>query len=194
MVGIYKIISPSNKIYIGQSSNIEKRYLEYKQLNCKSQTKLYNSFKKYGVDSHTFEIVCECLIEELNKTERFFQERYNVIGINGLNLRLTCDNDKSGIISEETRLKMSISGKKKKLSEEHKRKLAEAGKKRKDSKETCLKRSKNNKQGKMVMDVTTGIFFDTIKEAAKTYNINQSTLRSWIKGRDPNKSNLILLT
>jgi hypothetical protein len=30
MIGIYKIISPSNKIYIGQSINIEKR-----KINCK---------------------------------------------------------------------------------------------------------------------------------------------------------------
>ena len=31
--GIYKIISPSNKIYVGQSWNIEKRFKKYKNLD-----------------------------------------------------------------------------------------------------------------------------------------------------------------
>ena len=42
-IGIYKITSPSNKIYIGQSINIERRFKEYKTLkNCKFQI-----FKKF---------------------------------------------------------------------------------------------------------------------------------------------------
>jgi len=44
MVGIYKIISPTNKIYIGQSTNIENRWIKYKCLDCKVQIKLYRSF------------------------------------------------------------------------------------------------------------------------------------------------------
>lgn len=48
MIGIYKITSPSGKIYIGQSVNIERRFLDYKKSLKKSQIKLYNSIKKYG--------------------------------------------------------------------------------------------------------------------------------------------------
>ena len=50
------ITSPLNKIYIGQSINIENRWKQYKRLGCKKQIKLYNSFIKYGVENHTFEI------------------------------------------------------------------------------------------------------------------------------------------
>ena len=50
MIGIYKIISPSGKIYIGQSRNIDKRFQQYKRLNCAKQPRLYNSFIKYGID------------------------------------------------------------------------------------------------------------------------------------------------
>lgn len=32
MVGIYKITSPTNKIYIGQSKNIRKRFNNYQNL------------------------------------------------------------------------------------------------------------------------------------------------------------------
>lgn len=58
--GIYKITSPTNKIYIGQSKNIYKRWNSYKSLNCKSQPYLYNSLRKHKVKNHKFEIICEC--------------------------------------------------------------------------------------------------------------------------------------
>ena len=67
MIGIYKITSPNNNIYIGQSINIEKRFVQYKKLrSCCNQIKLYNSFVKYGVDNHIFEIIEECNIEFFN--------------------------------------------------------------------------------------------------------------------------------
>lgn len=49
MIGIYKITSPTNKIYIGQSVNIEKRLKSYKDNLPKSQTLLLRSFLKHGV-------------------------------------------------------------------------------------------------------------------------------------------------
>ena len=49
MIGIYKITSPSNKVYIGQSTNIEKRWSGYStnKKKMKEQTKLFNSFIKF---------------------------------------------------------------------------------------------------------------------------------------------------
>jgi group I intron endonuclease len=68
MVGIYKITSPTNKIYIGQSWQIEKRIVFYKNLCCVDQRKLYNSLKKYGWNKHKFEVLEEFddLIEQKN--------------------------------------------------------------------------------------------------------------------------------
>ena len=37
--GIYKITSPSNKIYIGQSININNRIVHYRNYICKDQRK-----------------------------------------------------------------------------------------------------------------------------------------------------------
>ena len=77
--GIYKITSPSNRIYIGQSSNVKERFKAYKQLQkSKFLTKLYRSFLKYGIENHKFEIIEECLPELLNERERFWQDYYNV--------------------------------------------------------------------------------------------------------------------
>jgi group I intron endonuclease len=93
MVGIYKITNPNNKVYIGQSINIEKRFKQYKRYACKSQPKLYNSFNEYGVNNHLFEIIKKCEIEELNNKERFYQEKYNAIE-KGLNCVYTNGNNK----------------------------------------------------------------------------------------------------
>ena len=105
--GIYKITSPTNKIYIGQSVNIIKRLNMYKNKNCKSQTKLWLSFNKHGVSTHNFEVIEYIEISLLNERERFWQDYYNSIK-NGLNCRATRTNDKSGYISEETKNKLSI--------------------------------------------------------------------------------------
>lgn len=117
MICIYKITSPSGKVYIGQTINLLRRMSSYKNLKCKSQKKLYSSFLKHGVKNHLFEVLEECLIDRLNERERYFQDLYNVISKNGLNLLLTKTNDKSGYFSEESRLRMSISQTGKKLSD-----------------------------------------------------------------------------
>lgn len=111
--GIYKITSPSGKVYIGQSVDIKRRFTSYKTLNkSKSQVKLYNSFVKYGVDKHIFEIIEECLVDFLNEKERYWQEYYNVLEPSkGLNLCLTGTKDKKHLHSEETKLKMRESRK-----------------------------------------------------------------------------------
>ena len=83
---IYKIISPSNKIYIGQTKNFRKRKSDYKKLRCKSQIKLYNSIQKYGWNHHIFEIIEEGLetIELTNEREKYWITFYDSFN-NGLN-------------------------------------------------------------------------------------------------------------
>lgn len=109
MVGIYKITNPKGKIYIGQAYNLNERQGEYRRLECKGQPKLYNSLAKYGFSAHIFEIVEECSKTELNLRERYWQDHYNVIGVNGLNCILQNTNEKPKKYSEETRQKMSSS-------------------------------------------------------------------------------------
>ena len=214
MIGIYKITSPTGKVYIGQSINIEKRFKNYKVLqNCKGQFKLYNSFLKYGINNHNFEIIEECNIDLLNERERYWQDYYKCIDINGLNLKLTNTLDKSGKLSEELKLKLSNSakGKKmsekakikmrnnnlgKKLSEEHKRKIGEKSKGFKHTQETKDKirkgkLGKNNPNSKLLLNTETGIFYYTAKEAADSVNIHPLTLRRFLTNKWPNKTSLI---
>jgi hypothetical protein len=150
MIGIYKITSPTKKVYIGQSINIEKRFKQYKSLNSKQQPRLNYSFLKYGVEIHIFEVIEECSIELLNERERYWQEYYNVIEINGLNCHLTKTNEKKRQVSEETKEKhRKKTGKNhpsfgKKRTDEQKKRMSEAQKKvikKPMSKETKLKLS-----------------------------------------------------
>ncbi len=141
MIGIYKITSPSGKIYIGQSVNIEKRIGDYKTGLASRQPKLNRSFLKHGFEKHKIEIVCECSLEELNDKERYYQDLFSCISKNGLNCVLTKTDDRSGFLSEETKIRMS--GKKR---PDHVRlKISESHKGRKHTKETRMKISENSK-------------------------------------------------
>lgn len=108
MTGIYKITSPSGKIYIGQSINVLQRKLNYKNFNSNKGNigpKLYNSLQKHSWEQHKFEIIEECSIEQLDKREIYWGMEFNVLNENGLNLKL---GDGRGICSEETKQKMRI--------------------------------------------------------------------------------------
>ena len=213
MIGIYKITSPSKKVYIGQSINIEKRFNYYKLLNSKKQPVIYRSFLKYGVDKHKFEVICECDISELNEKERYYQDIFSATGKNGLNCVLTKASDRSGKFSEETCKKLKDSWKMRKpISEEHKRKISEKLKGRIFSDETKLKMREwqigkvlseehkkklsitsqiNGYRKKIILNTETGIFYLGNKEAAKTININPYTLRGNLNGTVRNKTSFI---
>lgn len=218
MIGIYKITSPSGKIYIGQSIDIDKRIKTYKRLKCQSQVILYKSFLKYGINNHMFEVIEICNIDCLNSKERYWQDFYNVLGKNGLNCHLTgCDelkmilsedvkNKISSTLkkrytkekawfygkkhSEETKLKMSESGKIKIFSETHKNNLRLKGLGRKMSEQSkknlSIQRKLNNPVRRLVLNYDTGIFYDSILDAAIAHNINYSTLKTKLRKNDKN--------
>ena len=95
LCGIYKISSPTGKIYIGQSKNLEKRFSDYKRANCPQQRKLFNSFYKYGFSNHIIEIIEICEVQNLDCRERYWQDFYNVRDRElGLNCVLVACGDK----------------------------------------------------------------------------------------------------
>lgn len=88
---IYKITSPSGKVYIGQSMDVEKRWASYRNGNSKKQAKLHASFLKYGVDAHGFEVLCKLPLDThqivLDRHEQLFMDLYRETGHELLNLR-----------------------------------------------------------------------------------------------------------
>jgi len=112
---IYKITNPKGKVYIGQTIDLIRRKANYKRLNCKSQTYLYNSIKKYGWGAHICETIEECSIKDLGKQEKYWKLYYNSIQ-EGLNIRF--DEEKGGKLSKETCKKISKAKKGVKYSKE----------------------------------------------------------------------------
>jgi group I intron endonuclease len=107
MIGIYKIVSPSGKTYVGQSVNIPKRWREHKNY-VGVGPKLKNSYEKYGFDSHNKEIIEECSLEQLDERETFWKKHYlNQVDGNYNNVLFSnlYDLGKSGPWSEEQKLK-----------------------------------------------------------------------------------------
>lgn len=186
---IYKITSPSNKIYIGQSRNVDKRFKQYKRMSCKTQKVLFNSFKKHGVDNHIFEVIEECLFEDLNIRERYWQEHYNSLAPKGLNSILTESIDKPRVVSKHTSKKLSDSklgsnnpmyGIKK--NEDQKIYLSLKFKNRLFTDEWKLKISnskmgnKNPMYGKKMSDETKQILKDSITEKFSGFNNTRSRI------------------
>jgi len=137
MIAIYKITNPSGRIYIGETWDIEKRKKSYKRKDCKRQTILFNSLKKYGFENHTFEIIQE--IPEgydqdyLDEWERLyiwqFKSNYSRYPeCNGMNLTDGGGGIKGFKHSEEYKKLKSTQGKRLVQSEEAKRKISEANK------------------------------------------------------------------
>lgn len=208
MIGIYKITSPTGKIYIGQSTDIESRFVKYKYLDCKSQTILYHSLNKYGFENHKFEVILECNSDKLNDNERHYQDLYKCVSVDGLNCKLTKSKDKSGFLSEKTKEKIrkSLTGRKrdpsigiktgnslrgKKLSEETKLKISKNSSRwnlgKNLSNETKLKISENNKMKRSVINIETGVTYDSIKEASIKEEIDYSKLRTFMRSKNNNK-------
>lgn len=128
--GIYKIVSPSGQIYIGQSININKRFYDYSLYRCKTQPRLYNSLKKYGWDSHLKEIF-PCKELDLNLMEKYYVDLFKTFNTkHGMNCR---DGGGShGRFSDETRNKIrevakSVSAETKRKRVETRRKSYELG-------------------------------------------------------------------
>jgi len=105
MTGIYKITSPTGKVYVGQSVNLKRRIRDYTN-NCKSQTRVIDSFNTHGADSHSFMVIEECDISIMNDRERYWQEFYDVCGDNGLNCLLTQTDTKKRKMSDQSKIKM----------------------------------------------------------------------------------------
>jgi len=79
LTGIYKITSPTNKVYIGQSTDINKTWkYRYNNLNdrLKKQPKIFNSLLKYGIENHIFEIIEECSENKLDELESYYKQQF----------------------------------------------------------------------------------------------------------------------
>jgi group I intron endonuclease len=106
MIGIYKITNPEQKIYIGYTTNYNKRIQYYKINKGIKQTKLYSSIITYGWEFHKIELIEICDKNKLKSKEQFWIKYYNSY-INGLN----SNKGGGGVIKHSNKTKQLISQK-----------------------------------------------------------------------------------
>jgi group I intron endonuclease len=187
---IYKVTSPTGRVYIGVTCNLKKRRQAYSSLDCKSQPVLFSSLKKYGFSNHQFNIVDTFTSshafaqgKEMFWIKSFMSNGFKYPEQRGMN---RSDGGQGTIgfkMSDEQKQAQSkrISGFK--HTDEAKRKIAEAGKGnrynlgRKQSKETIEKRTKHlfgNKfrEGKTTSNLQKKIVSDLFSKSVSQYTLN----------------------
>ena len=110
LTGIYSIKNLiNNKVYIGQSTQLEKRLSWHRQAlnrNDHHNKHLQNSWNKYGSESFVFNIVCECSENELDGLEKYYIDLYH-----STDIRFGYNEESGGCInkhhSERTKKKIS---------------------------------------------------------------------------------------
>ena len=122
---IYKLTSPSGKIYIGQTRNLKKRFAAYRNANCIKQHKLYNAILKYGWEAFNVELLFTASVisqESLNELETYYISKYDAVN-SGYNCVAVGNSQRGLKFSEESKLKCSTSAKKRAVDFPVKRKL-----------------------------------------------------------------------
>lgn len=93
-IGIYKITNLTNqKIYIGQSVHIERRWQEHKNKN--NNSVIGKAIQKYGVNNFLFEIIEECEIQDLSQREKYWINHYNSLVPYGYNIQDNTESQQS---------------------------------------------------------------------------------------------------
>lgn len=109
MVGIYKITSPTGKVYIGQSWDLKQRESYYRGGHSVRQPKLHKSLLKYEWSKHIFEIIHELPVDidqtTLNTYEALYLQTHRDCGFDLLNIREAGSNGRPAKESVEKGLK-----------------------------------------------------------------------------------------
>lgn len=190
MAEIYLIKSPSNKVYIGQTSNIKRRLSQYKGGHCKNQIALYNSIKKYSWNNHSFIVLttlpADIQQDILNIYEQLYMDFYKDSGHILMNLKGA---GSTGKLSDSTKIKMGNSRRGKSHSEETKKKMM--GREVSDTERIRMSERQNHRKVPVVQKSLTGEFikeWPSIFKAAHTLKIDISTLRKVCIGLKYRKS------
>lgn len=213
IVGIYKITSPSNKIYIGKSRDILRRFKDYKWGRFSGQRILKYSLLKYGWDKHTFEIIYELPVDVedkiLNRYEMTFIECYRCNKSlypkgNGMNMTNGGDGVIGYVFTDEARerVKIGMKGKRRpqlkgkdhpyfgKRGAEH---VAYGFRHTEESKKRISEAQKGDKHNmaRRVINVKTGEIFGCIKDAAESVRMKRRTFNAQLNGQNTNNTGFI---
>lgn len=196
---IYKLTSPSNKIYIGQTQKLYKRFKSYRLK--KTNPYLKKAIEKHGAENIKVEILEKDIpLDMLDDREQFYLDLLQPFDNNGYNIckfagttrgRKRPKEEMQGITDfckKRTGVLHPLYGTK--LSQETKDKISNAKKGKITSEETKLKLSKAlsgkfNKCVKQICPITNNIInvYDSIKDACETTGASRNKLSCVLNNR-----------
>lgn len=197
--GIYKITNKLNgKMYIGQSVDIEKRWLAHKRLSKTDDGHLYSAMRNYGLDNFTFSLICEVPESALDQYEISYIKYYETTdpekgynkkdggakGRHSEESKKKMSESQKGVNhplfgkprSVETKNKMSESHKGKKMSEESKQKMSEAKKNMTDESKQKMSEAKKGNQYSLKQYLYQGNVYNGLQELADFLGMKYNTL------------------
>lgn len=169
---VYKISSPTGRVYIGQTNSLSRRIVEHNYMSKNSTLKLSNSIRKYGISKHIIEpiFISECEYEK-DMMEAFYISYYDSVkkGMNNLNLPGVRHAFKGKKHTKENILKI----------------------KNRMSGFTPIKAIE--KRMKSVYCLDNNMTFNSLSECARHFNVSQAYISSMLNGSRNNKLNIKLL-
>ena len=179
---IYCITNKVNgKQYVGQTvRSAEERFMEHARHN---RTYIERTVKKYGRENFDVEVIDSALlIDDLNEKEKYWIDKLNTKKPNGYNVCDGGDNTFGFNHTLESRMKMSTT--KKQLGNMVGIKNHFYGKKH--SQETKERMRATQWQRKRVMNIETGLIYDSCAEAARLNGLNKNMVARVARGEASN--------
>jgi group I intron endonuclease len=181
---IYMITSPTGRLYIGSTINIQNRWKQYYLLKCRSQPKLYNSLIKHTPEKHKFEIIWEGLVDDMYKYETLIGWGFDVLEKEHLNCRLPKLGDTYSVMNYNTKLKIGLKNKNAIRTQAQKDNLKFINLGKKLPIETCIKMGKSRLGNKHALGKTRSKEFKLTMNSHNfkpilQYDLNMNFIKEW---------------
>ena len=170
--GVYKIVSPSGKVYVGQSNDIHRRFIEHKSYTSKTNTKLGNTISKYGIDNLEKSILYKTSCQSARDILELVIIEVNDLTKKGLN------HLNGGGVDE---IKNGFKGKN--HSEEFKQRMS-------DTKKGIAPTKAIEKRKKKVYCTYNNKEYNSISSCARDLNVSQPLCSMMLNGKTPNNFGL----
>ena len=187
--GIYRIVSPIGRSYVGQSRDLAGRYWNHKIRRAENNPRLRASFDKYGLSEHIFEVLEFCSRDELDQRESFYISDLQSTGDFGLNCNTGGVN--GFIVSEITKAKISALKINRFCSEATKQKCREANIGRVIDPEWVAKA--NESRSHIILNMQTGIYYYGVRDAAHSINLDCTVLSNALNGKSDRKVDMAVV-
>lgn len=129
--GIYWIVGPTGKAYIGSSQNVKKRLQQHAsdlRRGVHGNSHLQYAANKHGIKAFEFSVLEHCAIERLIEREQFYIDSFDFATL--YNARLIAESNRGAVRTPEVRAAISERNRKRRASSETRTAMSETHRRR----------------------------------------------------------------